>query len=54
MFLESEINNVQEVCQKKIYKRETDIRKKTMENAGLIFDLNNIRKKNKILDKDLS
>ena len=39
---------------KKIFRRESDIRKKTMENAGLIYDLNEIRKKNKQYDKELS
>jgi hypothetical protein len=30
-----------------IKRRELDNRKKMMENAGLIFDLNEIRKRNK-------
>ena len=36
--------------QKIIARRELDIRKKTMENAGLIFDLNEIRKRNKKIE----
>lgn len=37
-----------------IKRREIDIRKKTMENAVLIYDLNQIRKKNKEYDIKLT
>ena len=52
--LEKSIENFKEASQKKIYRRESDIKKKTMENAGLIFDLNEIRKKNKQYDKEIT
>ena len=52
--LEKSIDNVEVSSKKKIFRRESDIRKKTMENAGLIYDLNEIRKKNKQYDKELS
>lgn len=41
-----------ESSQKIILRRELDIKKKTMENAGLIFNLNEIRKRNKKVESD--
>ena len=37
-----------------IKRRELDNRKKMMENAGLIFDLNEIRKRNKQYEQELN
>lgn len=48
--LEGNIDQMQTSSQKILIRREKDIRKKTMENAGLIFDLNDIRKKHKLIE----
>lgn len=50
--LEKSIDQMHDSSQKIIARRELDIRKKTMENAGLIFDLNEIRKRNKKIEQD--
>jgi len=44
--LEKSIFNISTSNTKKIIRREDDIRKKAMENATLIYDLNEIQQKN--------
>ena len=51
---EKSIDQIHESSQKMIKRRELDNRKKMMENAGLIFDLNEIRKRNKQYEQELN
>lgn len=52
--LEKSLDQMLESSQKIIKRRGLDIKKKTMENAGLIFDLNEIRKKNKQYEQEIT
>ena len=52
--MEKSLDQMLESSQKIIRRRGLDIKKKTMENAGLIFDLNEIRKKRKELETDIN
>jgi len=49
-YLENNIEAMHTSSHKILKRREKDIRKKTMENAGLIFDLNDLRKNYRLSD----